>query len=275
LASCSLAAPTAEGNYIVGFFSNDTYSVLASAPLTVSGGGGGSGGPTVVQSTKVDQINSSASGGGPQQCVWTVPAIGTGDTVVGYVHSANQADNAEEYPQSVTDNAGNTYTLSAPQRWDPWNEDIGIWYLTNVSGNPTTFYFTFPSGAPAANICNAGFVEYSGVNSVQVAGPTQVNGANPAMTISPASSSLIWAFAAVFGQPNTPPLYGFLTPGYSILIDNVSNDSIAVYGSNSPVSPGPVTLTYTNLDGAPSHTCQAAGGTFNGCPSVLMAAAVH
>jgi hypothetical protein len=43
-ASCSLATPGAGGNYIVGFFSNDTYTVLASAPLTVSGGGGGGGG---------------------------------------------------------------------------------------------------------------------------------------------------------------------------------------------------------------------------------------
>src|SRR6516162_11534494 len=48
--SCSLAAPGRGGNYIVGFFSNDTYTVLASAPFTISGGGGGSGGPNVVQS---------------------------------------------------------------------------------------------------------------------------------------------------------------------------------------------------------------------------------
>jgi hypothetical protein len=274
-ASCSLAAPGAGGNYIVGFFSNDTYTVLASAPFTVSGGGGG-GNAAVVQSTKVDQINSSAGGSGLQQCVWTISqAVSAGHTVIGYTHNADRTDAIPEYPQSVTDNAGNTYNLSTGVRWDPWQEMIGMWYLTNVQGNPTQFTFTFPSGSPAGNICNAGFTEYSGANSVQTFGPTQVSGSTSSVpfTISPAARSLIWAFSADFVNGPPPPGWNPLqTPGYTLLIDNQVNDSIGVWGSNSVVPAGSLTLTYTS---GYTGTCTAAGGTFNGCPLMMMAAAVR
>ena len=254
-ASCGLTAPSGSGSYSAVFFTSDSYTVLASAPFTVSGDGAA---PAVVQS------NSTSFNSTTQQCVWQVgQAIGTGDTIVGFVHSTDPTDQIERYPSAVTDNAGNTYTLSPGVHWLPWPEDIGIWYLTNVLGNPNTFTFTFANTA----YCNVGFTEYSGSTGPTVVDPVLVSGTSPSITISPTAPSLIWAFAADFTGGTGSPLQD---SGYSILIDNTAHNDIAVWGSNGLVPAGSLTLTWN----APYGTdCTPQG--FSVCPSLLMAAAVH
>lgn len=220
--------------------------------------------PTVVQAP------STAFNGSGSQCSWTVPAIRTGDTVVGYMHSVNLADTTPSYPTSVTDNVGNTYNLWAPVEWIPWHEDVGIWYLQNARGNPTTFTF---SGFPLTPYCNTGFVEYSGVTSLSVLGSALVYGTYASMTISPTAPSLIWAFAADWDGG----LSSLQNSGYSVLIDNYDGplDDIVVWGSNGLVPAGPLTLTWYSPYGATNANCMFQGQVIApSCPMVGMAVAV-
>jgi hypothetical protein len=237
-----------------------------------------SGAPTsgpalAVVQTLTDHGVSSARANGTQKCVWQFSqAIGTGDTVVGYVHSADQNDQTEMYPQSVTDNAGHTYNLSPGVHWVPWPEDIGIWYLTNIQGNPNTFTFDYTqyldSGGTVLDFCDVGFAEYSGANSVTVANPFLVSGTSPSITISPMTPSLIWAFAS----PYEGSASSMLNSGYSLIIDNLSTDDMAVWGSNSIVPSSPLTLNW-NAPAGNKNPCDSTGN--NGCPTVVAAVAVQ
>jgi hypothetical protein len=272
-ASCSLKAPSANGSYNADFLANDGYTVLASAPFTVTGGGGG--GSVAVVQTLTDHGVSSAHANGTQKCVWQFSQpIGTGDTVVGYVHSANNVDTHDMYPQSVTDNAGHTYNLSPGVLWVPFPEDIGIWYLTNIQGNPNTFTFDYTqypaSGNTVLDFCDVGFAEYSGANSITVVNPALVTGATPSLTISPPNPSRIWAFASPYlGGANS-----MLNSGYSLIINDFGDD-IGVWGSDSLVPAGSLTLKWNAPAGAPG-TC--VDGSFSyppGCPTVVSAVAVQ
>ena len=222
-------------------------------------------GPAVVQS----QVTHFDGG---NQCAWSVPVIHSGDAVVGFVH-ATWAQ-VPQYPNSVTDNAGNTYHLTAGVVWNPYNEEIAMWYSQNVLGSPSTIYFNFPN---SQNYCNVGFTEYSGVSGIITAGPVDDNAASssPSITISPSASSLIWAFGATNTVDDASDLQ---TSGYSVLINDQSNNGLAVWGSNSMVS-GSQTLTWSNpyYHGYPPTPGFCADGTAetNGCSTVMMAAAIH
>jgi hypothetical protein len=237
-----------------------------------------SGAPTsgpalgVVQ-TRTDHGVNSARANGTQKCVWQFrQAIGTGDTVVGYVHTADQNDKTEMYPRFVTDNAGHIYNLSPGVHWVPWPEDIGIWYLTNIQGNPNTFTFDYTQypdrDGTVLDFCDVGFVEYSGAKSVTVANPFLVAGTSPSIMISPTAPSLIWAFASPFeGSASS-----MLNAGYRVIIDDLSTDDMAVWGSNSVVPSGPLTLNW-NAPTGNQNPCDKTSN--NGCPTVVAAVAVQ
>jgi hypothetical protein len=232
-----------------------------------------SGPALAVVQTLTDHGVGSAHANGTQKCVWQFSqAIRTGDTVVGYVHSADQNDQTEMYPQSVTDNAGHTYNLSAGVHWVPWPEDIGIWYLTNIQGNPDTFTFDYTqypaSDGTVLDFCDVGFAEYSGATSLTVANPVLIPGTSPSITISPTARALIWAFAS----PYLGSASSMLNPGYSVIINDLSTDDMAVWGSNSIVPAGSLTLKW-NAPTGNQNPCD--GSTNNGCPTVVAAVAVQ
>jgi hypothetical protein len=244
----------------------------------VSAGSGG-GGPAVVQ-TLTDHGVASSHANGRQKCVWQFSRpIGTGDTVVGYVHSANNNDATEMYPQAVYDNVGHTYNLSPGVHWTPYPEDIGIWYLTNIEGNPNTFTFDYTqypaSGNTLLDFCDLGFVEYSGITGINaVVNPFHDNasGPFPSLTISPTALSLIWAFGATNSGPGDGS--DLLTTGYNLLVNNEPSDGMAVWGSNSTVPAGPVTLTWNNSRYWNASVCGDGTHTTTGCSSVLAAVAL-
>lgn len=258
---------------------------LAASLVILTGLGGGayaqllpSGAPTggpalAVVQTLTDHGVRSALANGTQKCVWHFrQAIRTGDTVVGYVHSADRNDQTEMYPRSVTDNAGHTYNLSPGVHWVPWPEDIGIWYLTNIQGHPNTLTFDYTqypnSGGTVLDFCDVGFVEYSRANSVTVANPVLVSGTRPSITISPTAPSLIWAFASPYGGSAS----SMLDSGYRVIIVNLSTDDMAVWGSNSIVPSGRLRLNWN----APTGNQNPCDGTSNkGCPTVVAAVAVQ
>jgi hypothetical protein len=228
-----------------------------------------SGGPAVVQAQFQRNTNAST------QCAVSFSAIGTGDTVVGYIHSTNHDINAT-YPASVTDNAGHTYNLTSGVNWFPYPEDIGMWYLTNVTGNPNTFYFNFSS----ISECDVGLVEYSGASSVNaVVGPVaNASSPDPSITISPTTTSLIWAF----GAPNpisSCTLNGqqgsIETPGYTLIVDDCAIDGLGVWSSNSTVPAGSLTLTWNNETYWNASICADGTHTTTGCSTVMMAAAIN
>ena len=241
--------------------------------------------PGLVQ-THTDHGVSGSHANGTQKCVWQFSQpIGTGDTVVGYVHTADQDDKTRMYPQSITDNAGHTYNLSPGVHWQPWPEDIGIWYLTNIQGNPDIFTFDYTqypnSDGTVLDFCDVGFAEYSGVNSVTVANPVLVAGTSPSITISPVSQALIWAFASPYGgTPNS-----MLNSDYSVIIDDLSGDDMAVWGSNSLVPAGSLTLNWNAprgdenpCDGAPYYKWWyriVRPYRSYGCPTVVAAVALQ
>jgi hypothetical protein len=194
-------------------------------------------------------------------------AIRTGNTVVGFVHSTNIPDTRPMTPDWVMDNNGVIYVLGGAVQWQPWPEDINVFYLTNVVGNPTSFTFDF-SNYSVDPYCNVGFAEYSGVSSVVVAGPTLISGTSPSITISPTSPALIWLFAADYGG-------GFSSlqnPGYTGIIDNWSYDDIGVWSSNSIVPAGSLTLK-VNAPRGNQNPCD--GTSYNGCPTTLAAVALQ
>jgi len=216
---------------------------------------------------------SSSRANGTQKCVWQFSRpIGTGDTVVGYVHSADQNDQNEMYPMSVTDNAGQTYNLSSGVHWVPWPEDIGIWYLTNIQGNPDTFTFDYTqypaSDGTVLDFCDVGFAEYSGATSLTVANPVLMPGSEPSITISPTAPALIWAFASPFGGSAS----SMLNLGYRVIINDLPTDDMAVWGSNFIVPAGSLTLKW-NAPTGNQNPCD--GTTNNGCPTVVAAVAVQ
>jgi hypothetical protein len=228
--------------------------------------------PALVQAL-TDHGVSSSHADGTQKCVWQFSRpIGVGDTVVGYVHSADQNDQNEMYPQSVTDNAGHTYNLSSGVHWVPWPEDIGIWYLTNIEGNPDTFTFDYTqypaSDGTVLDFCDVGFAEYSRATSLAVANPVLMPGASPSITISPTARALIWAFASPFGGSAR----SIRSPGFSVIINDLSTDDMAVWGSDSIVLPGLLTLRW-NAPTGNQNPCD--GSTNNGCPTVVAAVAVQ
>jgi hypothetical protein len=203
-----------------------------------------------------------------QQCTLTFSnGIRSGDTVVGFVHSSNNTDTSPMTPDWVMDNNNVAYVLAGAVQWLPWSEDINIFYLTNVEGNPTSFTFDFSNYSTVA-ICNVGFAEYSGVSSVVVAGPTLISGTSPSITISPTSPALIWLFAADYGGG-----FGSLqNSGYTGIIDNWSYDDIGVWSSNSTVPAGSLTLN-VNAPRGNENPCD--GTSYNGCPTTLAAVALQ
>ena len=257
--SCQLRAPITPGSYTLYFLLNNTLTSDASATFTVAAAPI----PVVVQT----QSNTSLVSTSP--CSWTIPqAIGSGHTVMGYLHTTNSTDTAQSYPISITDNAGNTYTLSTGVQWQPYPEDIGYWYNTNITGNPTTINFNFNNGV--SNTCNVGFVEYTGINSVTpIVGPTvDASTLNPSITISPSSPSWIW----VFGATDTDEGSELNNSDFVILLPNFSTDGLGVWHSSAMVS-GSKTLTWTNSYFNAS-TCGDGSATTTGCSTVMIAAAL-
>jgi hypothetical protein len=214
----------------------------------------------VVQALTDHGTPNSTHGNGTQKCVWpftavqdfrgvTGTAVGAGDAVVGYVHTSSTGG-TPMYPQSVTDNAGNIYTLSPGILWSPYPEDIGIWYLSNIQGNPNTFTFDYTqylaSGNRILDFCDVGFVEYTGVIGISpVVNPFNAGAVQtPSLTISLTVPSLIWTLGATNTVADGSDL---LTPGYSMLIaGEQARDGIGVWGSNSTVPSGALTLTWNN-----------------------------
>jgi hypothetical protein len=145
-----------------------------------------------------------------------------------------------------------------------------MWYLTNVQGNPTTFYFNFPAGTTGF-ICNVGLVEYSGASTVNaVVGPIATASTPlPSLTIAPATLSLIWAFGATNSVDDGSDL---LTPLFSLLINNQSTNGLAVWGSNSPTFG--TALIWSNPFWN-ATICADGTQTSTGCSTVMMAATVN
>jgi hypothetical protein len=225
----------------------------------------------VLSAPAVVQAPSIALTSGTQQCVWQISQpIRSGDTVVGFAHVGGGGGTAEAYQQSVTDNAGNQYNLTAGVHWAPYPEDIGMWYLTDVQGNPTTFYFNFPAGTTGLG-CNLGLVEYSGATTVNaVAGPiATASSPLPSLTILPTTLSLIWALGATNSADDGSDL---LSPGYRLLINNQPNYGLAVWGSNSPVQADVLVWSnpYWN-----ATICADGTHTSTGCSTVMIAAAIN
>jgi hypothetical protein len=219
----------------------------------------------------VVQAPSAAKIFGTQQCVWQISQpIRSGDTVVGFAHMAQDGDTAEAYQESVTDDAGNQYNMTAGVHWVPYAEDIGMWYLTDVQGNPTTFYFDFPAGTTGLE-CNVGLVEYSGASTVNaVAGPIATASTPlPSLWIAPATSSLIWAFGATNTVDDGSDLRNLF---YRLLINNQSTNGLAVWGSNSPAFGTVLTWSNTLWN---ANICGDGTHTRTGCSTLMMAAAIH
>lgn len=226
-------------------------------------------------------------GNGTQKCVWpfttvqdfrgvTGTAIGSVNTVVGYVHTGNAGISV--YPQSVTDNLGHIYNLSPGIVWGPYGEEIGIWYLSNIQGNPNSFTFDFTqypaSGNTIIQFCDVGFVEYTGVTGINaVVNPFNAGAVqNTSLTISPTVQSLIWTLGATNTATDGSDL---LIAGYSILVEGEqAKDGIGIWGSNSTVSPGPLTLTWDNSYYNASTCADATPAGPTGCTSIIGAVAL-
>jgi hypothetical protein len=279
-ATCSLPAPSAAGNYNAVFFSNNTYSVLASAPfgvtVPVSGGGGSGGNISIVQAPNI------TPGGGllnNNSCSLTAPAVGAGDAVVGFLHGP-----LGPTLNSVTDNAGNTYTKTASVRWQPYSEKITVWYLANVQGSPTTFTFNFSGSLTPTdlNFCNMGFVEYAGASNINaVVGPIDDDSSSlPSITITPTTTSMIWGMSATdtTGTNNCAVNSGqngdLTNTGYIVLVNNCPHDGIGVFGSPASVPASPVTLSWTNSYWNAS-VCADGSQTTTGCSTLMAAAAIN
>ena len=254
--------------------------------LTASPGSGEGGGNLILPITVVCQpvaavnlVQTLTTHGNitvtsPNQiCTWQFnQPIASGDTVVGYIHTSDETDTTPMYPQKVTDNAGHTYNLTPGVTWVPFPEDIGIFYLTNIQGNPNTLYFDFskyPARYPTLEgWCDVGFAEYSGAGNVMVVNPASSPGLNPSLTISPTAPARIWALASILsGIPGN-----MLNPGYDVILGDLATDEIGTWGSDSMVPAGNLTLHWSNLRGN-ENPCGGFDG--NGCPSIVEAAAIQ
>ena len=292
ISSCTVSViftPTATGarsanlNVLVGV---STFTVaLSGTGLTGPGPGPGPGAVlSLVRAVAccggsgTNMFGSNPVSDGNQHCTWTFPqAIAPGDTIVGFAHSTNYNDQFPMAPQSVTDNAvpANKYNLTSPVQWIPFLETINIFWLTNIQGGPTSITMDFSqypnSGNTVLGTCDEGFAEYSGASSIVVAGPNLIAAPNnsASITVSPTAPALIWAFAANFDGD----AFSFLqTSGFTGLIDEFMQKDIGVWGSNSAVPAGAVTLTW-NIPDANSNPCD--DSSMNGCPPVLAAVAVQ
>lgn len=217
---------------------------------------------------------AGAQANGTQQCVWNLgQSIPPGATALGFIHTADANDVNPVYPQSIYDNAGNSYNMSPGVTWSPFPEPIGVWYLTNVQGSPhqiTLDYTQYPNdGKTTINFCDAAVFVYSNVTGLAIVNPVLEDGPSASLTISTPNPSLIWAFAAIYTNINTTLI---ATPGFSVLDDNFG-DNIEVSGSNGLVPAGDVTLTW-NFPGDFASFCAATAGASD-CPGLFMAAALY
>jgi hypothetical protein len=284
ISSCTVSViftPTATG----ARSANLNVGVGVRTPLTVALSGTGLTGGAVLSLVRAvaccggsgtNKYGSNPVSDGNQHCTWTLPqAIAPGDALVGFAHSTNNNDQFPMAPQSVTDNAGNIYNLTPAVTWIPFPEPINVFWLTNIQGSPTSITMDFSqypnSGNTVLGTCDEGFAEYSGATSIVVAGPNSIPAPNnsASITVSPTAPALIWAFAANFGGD----AFSFLqTSGYTGLIDEFMQKDIGVWGSNSAVPAGAVTLTW-NIPEGNSNPCN--DSSMNGCPPVLAAVAVQ
>jgi hypothetical protein len=208
--------------------------------------------------------------------IWTLPspAIGSGNTVLGFTHTAAEA------PISVTDNAGNSYTLGPSVVWQPYNELISMWYKVGVTGNPTQISINYADSS--VSFCDCGFVEYSGATAIDsIINPIVTDVLNPSITVSPsANSSLIWVFSATdttgtFGCQQAGNGNMISPSGYSVLIDDCAQDGIGVLGSPATVGPGPITFTWQDTFWNATTCSDGTSSGSTGCTTVLMGAAVR
>lgn len=243
-------------------------------------------GPTLVQTGGVQYtsvVNSPV-----QQCIYTFPApITPENTVVGFTHQSNIHDlpvpststsPGVMFPQWVRDSAGNSYNLSAPAFWPPWPEYVTTFWLTNVTGNPTSItadFSQYPNAEPTIlQGCNLGFAEYSEVTAISpIVEPASVDGARPSITITPTAPSLIWTLATLeFGGVTTASQ--LTNAGYSVIINTFATDDLGVWQSNALVPAGSVTLTWTRQHWNDS-SCQFYSTITHTCPAVLGAMAIR
>ena len=167
--------------------------------------------------------------------------------------------------------------MTSAARWLPWPEPILVFFLTNIQGSPTTIYgdmTQYPYNG--TNFCNEGFVEYSGVSSVNaIAGPTLVQGNNPSIMISPKARSEIWVYAADIGVWNTIKWGALLNSGYTGVIDNWSGDDMGAWQSNGLVPVGTLTLNFTAPQALSGQGCTYGNPPYPPCPSMLAAVALQ
>jgi hypothetical protein len=216
--------------------------------------------------------------------------IAAGHTVVGYLHGANDADNAPMYAQSIKDQDGTSLNSTPPAEWTPFNEDIGVWYLTQVPETITSITYDFSQYNGTLNTGTAvdtGYAEYSGVQSLIIVPPAASNSLTPSLTITPTSRALIWTLGAFFVGNDANTDASLTTPGYSVIVSSAGNN-IAEWGSNRLVPATAQTLTYNNPVGPPGDCadwapdgCSAIiaavvlqGGTLSSPPSISCSAAV-
>ena len=223
-----------------------TYYPCVQASVTPSGL------PVVVRT----HLGGVSAGQGTQECVWNfTPAITPGDTVVGYTHTADSTDSTAMYPQSVTDNAGNTYKVTPAQSWISFPEDITFWYLTNIQGSPTSLTFNYKqysySDSTELAFCDIQWAEYANAQTVTVVNPSATTSTTPSVTISPTSQALLWVFGAIFGT-DAQTEDALQNVGYSILL-NDTGDNIEIWGSNAIVNSAPVTLNFANPEGSSGY----------------------
>jgi hypothetical protein len=181
------------------------------------------------------------SGGNGQQCVWHIPAIGTGDAVVGYVHSTDIND-AVQMPIDYI-NIGSTAAGITPSvNWVGYAEDITYFYLSNITGNPNTVTVDFPSsdgGTLGFDSCNIGLTEYTGVGGFTVTNPADLTGTTTIQTqVTPSTTSRIWTQAAILsGYPTG------ITSGYNQTHDDWLWHGIGAWQSSAANLTGTQTIT--------------------------------
>jgi hypothetical protein len=218
----------------------------------------------VVQSGN-DKSAVTASG---SHCTWVLPqAVATGNTIVGYIHGANDGDTVPIYPTSIT-LGSNTLSLTPSVNWTSFPEDIGFFYLTNVTGNPTTLTYNFSTTVTDTGACDSGFVEYSGNTGLLVVNPALQTGTiSPSVTITPTSSALIWGF----GTPFENDIEGALTnSGYGLLVNSLANTDMAIWGSNTNVSAGSQNLVWNYPQGNSYDFVGGAVAVYGPAPSIAV-----